>query len=80
MKSSLRLFATFLTTVAAIDDGLCRTPIMGTNSWTAFGSGVTAADLIATGKLVVLGISFLDSYITLKLTVEMASVHPFTSL
>jgi hypothetical protein len=35
---------------AAIDDGLGKTPVMGFNSWTAFGSGVTAADLVGIGQ------------------------------
>ena len=37
----------------ALDDGLCRTPIMGMNSWTAFGQGVTEADLLAVGSFFV---------------------------
>jgi alpha-galactosidase len=37
----------------ALDDGGCRTPIMGMNSWTAFGSNVNAADLIDVGKFFV---------------------------
>jgi alpha-galactosidase len=39
--------------VSALDDGLARTPPMTTNSWTSFGSGVSAADLLTTGQLLV---------------------------
>ena len=38
---------------AALDDGLCRTPIMGMNSWTAFGASVTEADLLSVGRFFV---------------------------
>lgn len=34
--------------VAALDNGLGRTPVQGWNSWNCYGSGVTAADLQAT--------------------------------
>jgi hypothetical protein len=37
----------------AIDDGLCQTPVMGMNSWTAFGASVTAEDLLSVGKFFV---------------------------
>eukprot|EP00729_Bicosta_minor_P019495 gene19495-6283_t len=36
-----------------VDDGLCRTPIMGMNSWTAFGAGVTEQDLLDVGNFFV---------------------------
>jgi alpha-galactosidase len=39
-----------LNPAAALDDGLCSTPIMGMNSWTAFGAAVTEADLLDVGK------------------------------
>ena len=39
--------------VHAIDDGLCRTPIMGMNSWTAYGASVTAKDLLDVGQFFV---------------------------
>ena len=42
-----------LPATAALDDGLCRTPIMGMNSWTAFGASVTEADLLNVGKFFV---------------------------
>ena len=37
----------------ALDDGLCRTPIMGFNSWTAYGSEVTEQNLLDTGTFLV---------------------------
>lgn len=45
---------------AALPDGLARTPPMGFNSWTAFGSGVTAADLIGVGQYLARGSNLLD--------------------
>jgi hypothetical protein len=43
----------FLFAALALDDGLCRTPVMGMNSWTAFGSLVTAKDLTNVGEFFV---------------------------
>lgn len=37
----------------ALDNGMARTPPLGFNSWTAFGSGVTEADLRATADFFV---------------------------
>jgi hypothetical protein len=37
----------------ALNDGLCRTPIMGFNSWTAYGKGVTEQNLLDTGTFLV---------------------------
>ena len=51
MKLPLQLL--LLHAAAALDDGLCRTPIMGMNSWTAFGASVTEADLLNVGKFFV---------------------------
>ena len=58
MASSMWLLALVLVPVLfaptlAIDDGLCRTPIMGMNSWTAFHSSVTEADLLLVGEFFV---------------------------
>ena len=39
--------------VHSLDDGLCKTPVMGMNSWTAFSKDVTAQDLIDVGKFFV---------------------------
>lgn len=51
---SLPLLLTLLTSSSnALDDGLCLTPPLGFNSWTAFGSAVTANDLIGIGKYLV---------------------------
>ena len=38
-------------TTAALDNGLARTPPMGTNSWTAVGTGVSAEFLLSTASL-----------------------------
>ena len=51
-REIVTLFALALP-VAAIDDGLCQTPVMGMNSWTAFGQAVTAADLLDVGRFFV---------------------------
>ena len=48
MRSRLALVALVLTCTAchALNDGLCKTPPMGFNSWTAYGCGVSEADLL----------------------------------
>jgi alpha-galactosidase len=55
--ASMRLaaLAIFLAvdSAVAINDGLGLTPPMGVNSWTSFGTGVTAADLISMGQFFV---------------------------
>jgi hypothetical protein len=53
MARSAAVLLGLLAPAAALDDGLCRTPIMGMNSWTAFGASVTEADLLPVGKFFV---------------------------
>ncbi len=60
-STGIELFAMFrvLSLIAAIctsfalPDGLGKTPVMGMNSWTAWGCGVTAADLLSVGQFFV---------------------------
>jgi alpha-galactosidase len=44
------LAAVAATGASALENGLARTPPMGFNSWTAFGSGVTAEALIGVAR------------------------------
>jgi|EP01043_Picozoa_sp_COSAG02_P055757 alpha-galactosidase len=54
MATKVLLQLLLLCSVAdALDDGLCQTPIMGMNSWTAYGASVTEADLLDVGKFFV---------------------------
>lgn len=45
-SAALTIMVCLMGGALSLDDGLCRTPIMGMNSWTAFGSNVNEQDLL----------------------------------